>query len=175
MVSLGLGTFFVRRAGRPDASEQVGQRVGWSKNERQLGLLDEGSELVGVAGQGLVSELKAEDDKAGGRGFEPAADDSRDHLCEGALDGDAVYEGGQVEGRQPWLSPGCTRGTAGGVVVEAELLAAEGGRAAAVAGGVEVMAGWMGCGHGGLLWIAKSESRLKAKGPAVSWAFSISY
>src|ERR1039458_1472128 len=102
VVSLGLCTFFVRPAARPDASEQVGQRVGWSKNERQLGLLDEGSELVGVAGQGLVSELKAEDDKAGGRGFEPAADDSRDHLCEGALDGDAGDEGGQVEGRQSW-------------------------------------------------------------------------
>ena len=90
MVSLGLCTYFVRRAARSDASEQVGQRAGWSKNERQPGLLDESAELVGVAGQGLVSELKAEDDKAGGRGVEPAADDSRDHLCEGALDGDAV-------------------------------------------------------------------------------------
>ena len=168
MVSLGLCTYFVRRAARPDASEKVGQRAGWSKNERQPGLLDESTELVGVTGQGLVNELKAGDDEAGRRGVEPAADDSGDHLCEGALDGGAVYEGGQVEGRQSWLSPGCTRGAAGGVVIEAELLAAEGGRAAALAGGVEVMAGRMGCGHGGLLG-------LKAKGPAVSRAFSISY
>jgi hypothetical protein len=49
-------------------------------------------------------------------------------------------------------------------MVEAELLAAEGGRTAAIAGGVKVMAGWTGCVHGGLL--QKRKAGLKAKGPA---------
>jgi hypothetical protein len=113
--------------------------------------LDEGTELAGIAGQALVGPLKAEDDDAGGRAVEPTADDAGDHFRQGALEGGAVYEVGQVEDGQSWPSPGCTRAPAGGVVVEAELLAAEGGRAAAVAGGVEVMAGWTGCGHGLLL------------------------
>jgi hypothetical protein len=54
--------------------------------------------------------------------------------------------------RAIWRDSGSTmggmkkRGWAGRVLVEAELLAAEGGRAAGFTGGVKVMAGW-GCGH----------------------------
>jgi hypothetical protein len=112
--------------------------------------------LAGVAEQALAGHPKAEDDEAGGRAVEPAADDSRHHFRQGALDGGAVFEAGQVEDGQSWLSPGCSRAPAGGVVVEAELLAAEGGRAAAVAGGVKEMAG---CGHGENSLIVKSERR----------------
>src|ERR1035438_1273272 len=90
--------FFVRRAGWPDAAEEVGQGVEWSKTERQLGLLDEGTELPGVAEQAPVGHLKAEDHEAGGRAVEPAADDLRDHFRQGTLDGVSVYEAGQVEG-----------------------------------------------------------------------------
>jgi hypothetical protein len=143
--------FLVRRTG-PDAAEEVAQEfsggVEWSKAERRLGLLGEGVESAGVAGQVLIGQLKGEDHEAGNRAVEPAAGDSGHHLGEGALDGRAIHEAGQMEGGQSWLSPGCTR-AARGVVVEAELLVAEGGRTAATAGGQEVVAGWTGCGHGG--------------------------
>jgi len=58
-------------------------------------------------------------------------------------------------------------GPARGVVVEAELLAAEGGRAAMLAGGVEVMAGGTGCGHGGLSLVVKSKRPSADAGPSV--------
>jgi len=143
--------FLGRRGGRPEAAEKVGQRAGRNWIERRLRLLDEGTEWVGVAKQVAVGQLKAEDHHAGGCGVEPAADDPGDHLGEGALDGDAVSESGQVEARHSRFSPARTRGPAVGMVIETELLAAEGGRAAGLAGGVEVMAGGAGCGHGGLL------------------------
>ena len=131
----------MRRAWRPDVAEEVGERVDWRKTERHLGLLDEGAEGVGVAGQGLVGDLKGEGEKAGRAAIEPAAEDSGGHFGEGALDGGPVYEVGQVEGGESWLSPGCPGAPAGGMVVEAELLAAEGGRAAGLAVGFGVMAG----------------------------------
>jgi hypothetical protein len=105
----------------------------------------------GVAEEAPVGQLEGENHEACGGAVEPAAANSGDHFCERTLDGGAVFEAGQVEDRQPWLSSDCTRAAAGGVVVVAELLAAEGGRAAGLAGGLEVMAGGMGCGHGGLL------------------------
>jgi hypothetical protein len=141
----------VRRAAWPDDAEEVDRGVKWGKTERPLGLLDEGAELAGVAGQVLVGRQKGVDDEACGRAVEPAADDPGDHFRQGALDGGAVYEAGQVESGQSWPSPGRAGAPAGGMVVVTELLAAEGGRAAGVAGGVKVMASWTGCRHGGLL------------------------
>ena len=162
MVLKGLGLDFVHflcDGGLLDAVEKVGEGVQWSKAERPLGLLDEGAELAGVAVQVLVGHLEGEEEEAGGRAVEPAADDSGDHFRQGELDGGAVFEAGQVEDGRSWLSPGCRRTPAGGVVVVTELLAAEGGRAAGFAVGVKVAAGGIGRGHGGLLG-------LNAKGPA---------
>jgi hypothetical protein len=119
----------------------------WSIAERHLGALDERSEWPVIAGQVLVDQLKAGENEAGSRAVEPAADESRDHLGEGALDGGAVCEIGQVEGGQSWLPPGCAR-AARGVVVVTELLVAEGGRAAGLAGRLKVTAGGTGCRHG---------------------------
>jgi hypothetical protein len=144
----------VRRARWPEVAEEVGENVGGgiegSEAEGLQGLVDAGAELAGGAGEVLIGQLQGEDHEAGLVVVEPPTDDAGEYFGEGALDGGGVGEAGrQVEDGRRGFAPGGARAAAGGVVEEAELLATQGGRAAGLAGGVDVMAG--GCGHGELL------------------------
>ena len=82
--------FFPGGRVKTDAAEEVGERLQWSKAERNLGLLDEGAEWAGVAGQVLVGPLEGEEEESSGGAIEPATDDPGDHLGQGALDGVAI-------------------------------------------------------------------------------------
>ena len=93
-----------------------------------------------ITGQGAVRELQCEEEEAGGLWAEAAADGTGDDFSEGSLDGVAVGEVGQVKDGRPGFPSAWAGRTASGMVVEAELLVAESGRATAVAVSVEVMA-----------------------------------
>ncbi len=79
--------------------------------------------------------------KAGAAGGDGVRGDAAEDLADGELDGSAVFgereiEGGLTRAAGVWIADGL----AGGVVEVAELLAAEGGAAAAAAFGVDVAA-----------------------------------
>ena len=92
--------------------------------------------------------LEDGEEEAGAFGVEGVVGEAADDLGDGDLEIFGIEDGGQIEGSAG--GRGSAGRAAGGVVEEAELLAAEGGRAARLAGGVEVMAGWIG--HGTPFW-----------------------
>jgi len=100
-----------------------------------VGLADAVCELNGVAGKVVVGKLQGVDEEARRLAVEATAANPGGHLGEGALDGGAVLESGEVEDGWFRLSTAGTGTVAGGMVVVAELLAAEGGRAAGAAAG----------------------------------------
>ena len=102
--------------------------------------------------------LEAVEEEAGAAGVEVVGGDAVEDFGEGELDGGAVFEradgeGGLVAAAAVELVLG--DGAAGGVVEVAERFGAEGGGAAAVAGGMDVaavLAGFgLGFGHDGVL------------------------
>jgi hypothetical protein len=138
-----------------------------SESQARLGLSDEGAKRAGVAGQAFVGESQNSEEEPGGLALESAADQAGYDFGEGTLDGVAVVEAGQVEGGRSGASSAWATGTAGGMVVVAELFAAEGRGAARVAGGVDVMAiGESGVVHGELRRFVRTglngETRLAA-------------
>jgi hypothetical protein len=148
------------------------------------------TQVMRYRGEVGLSHLQSKEEEAGAFGVEGVVREAAADLGEGDLEGFGVDDGGQVEGGA--RGPGTGGRTTRGVVVEAELLAAEGGRAAALAGGVEIMAGEKRCGHGGFSLVAlravldaltRVKGRkgpflwgygLKAKGPALGRAFCLS-
>ena len=97
---------------------------------------------VGQVGAG---DLQAVEENAGSFGVDVSGGDAAEDVVEGDLDGVAVVDGLHFEHAEAAGERGV--GQAGAVVVVAEVVAAEGGRAAAVAVGVdvaaEVAAGWV--------------------------------
>jgi hypothetical protein len=96
------------------------------------------------AGEGSGGDLEAEEEEAGAFGVEVIGGDAGEDLGDGELDGGAVFQYGEGEGFEVGVRVAGDADlgdeAAAGVVVEAEVLAAQGGRAAAVAGGVDVAA-----------------------------------
>ncbi len=96
---------------------------------------------VGFAGQVDAGDLEAVEEQASAFGVDLVAGDAEDDLADCALDGSAVFGQREVElGLAAAALGGVVDGTAGGVVVVAELLAAEARTAAAVAVGEDVAA-----------------------------------
>ena len=98
-----------------------------------------------AGGAGLFWEVvggdaQAVEEEAGAGGVEGIGGDAGEDVGDGELDGVAVFEQREGEGGVEGGDVEVFGRAAGGVVVEAEVLAAEGGRAAAVAGGVDVAA-----------------------------------
>jgi len=84
--------------------------------------------------------LNRRQEDAGALDIECAGGDAGGDLVERELDGGSVLEDGDGEGGALGMDVEPGEGAAGGVVVEAEGFAAEGGRAAALAGGADVAA-----------------------------------
>ena len=146
-------------AGGDGAEVRVGDDV---FDHGLLGGLGEGGAGVGEVERG---DLEAVKEKAGAAGVELVVGEPVEDLSDGELDGAAVLWNGEGEGGGALLALGHVRhlnhgggdGSAGvgGVVVEAEVLGAEAGAAAAVAVGEDVTAleaaglgGGLGCGDG---------------------------
>jgi hypothetical protein len=99
-----------------------------------------------VAWQGADGDLQAEEEEAGAFEVEVVGGDAGDDLGDGELDGGSVFEDGEREGFEVGVE--MVRGaglrhrdrSAGGVVVEAEVFAAQGGGAAAASSEVDVAA-----------------------------------
>jgi hypothetical protein len=108
-------------------------------------------------------DAEAGEKEAGLLVVDVAGGDAAEDLEEGELDGVAIVDAGHLEGALVAMSVGGF--AAGAIVVEAEVVAAEGGRAAAGAAGVDVTAliaaGWIGRHVGGVhfknscTWYAK--------------------
>ena len=118
---------------------------------RELGLLDGLVErLRGGFGEVVAGDLEAVKEEAGAAGVDLAFGDAEEDLADGVLDGGTVFRQGEDEG---WADGADSSpfggGLAGGVVVVAEALAAETGRAAAMAGGKDVTALETDFGRGG--------------------------
>jgi len=105
-------------------------------------------------------ELQGVEDGAGAPSVELPRGEAGQYLGEGELDALAVVDGAQLEDGLLWENATVARGwAAGGVVVVAEVLAEQGGRAAAAARGVDVAAekalgsrsvgGWIRFSHHG--------------------------
>lgn len=96
-----------------------------------------------LAGQVDARDLEAVEQQAGAFGVEFVGGDALQHLADGDLDGETIRRSGEGEGALLGLSLGeCAGrdGSARGVVVVAERLAAKARAAAAVAVGVDVAA-----------------------------------
>jgi hypothetical protein len=105
------------------------------------GLFDE----FGLGGLGFgeveAGDLEAVEEEAGATGVDVVGGDALEDLADGVLDGGAVFWKRDLEGGAAAAAGarvGC--GSAGGVVVEAEVFSAEAGAAAAVAVGEDVPA-----------------------------------
>jgi hypothetical protein len=129
--------------------------LGLRGDDSEFGMVDDGVDCVlliagggrvrGVAREGAVCDLEGIEHHAGLAGFDGAGGDGVEDLSGGEADGVAVLGHGDIEG---WLGGGsgfaCSAlpfvvdGDAGGVVVIAEVLAAETWAAAAVAVGEDV-------------------------------------
>ncbi len=97
----------------------------------------------GGCGSGEVrgGDLQAVKEEAGTARVEIVGGDAPEDIADGELDGGAVFGPGEGEGGAAAAADlGAADGTAGGVVVVAELLVTEGGAAAATAVGVNVAA-----------------------------------
>ncbi|HEX3374120.1 MAG TPA: hypothetical protein VHS13_07925 [Edaphobacter sp.] len=90
-------------------------------------------------GEVEAGDLEAVEEESGAAGVDVVGGDALEDLADRALDGGAVFGQGEFEGRATG-SAGVGCGFAGGVVVVAEVLAAEAGAAAAVAVGEDVAA-----------------------------------
>ncbi len=94
-----------------------------------------------LAGQVERGDLEAVEEEAGAARVDLVAGDTLEDFADGELDGGPVFGEGEVEGGFCWRrGRGARDGFAGFVVVEAELLVAEGLGAAAVAVGENVAA-----------------------------------
>ena len=102
--------------------------------------------LIGFGRMGRGGRLEALEEQGAALGIEGIVRDANGDLGEGDLDGTEVDEHGEGKRRRCCDARPASRGTRGMVVV-AELLAAEGQGAAAAAGGVEVLAGGGGFRH----------------------------
>ena len=106
-----------------------------------LGLRLAGLVFCGAFGFGedAGGDLEAVEEESGAAGVDLVGGDALENFTEGLLDGGAVFGDGELEFEGcEWAVFG--RGFAGGVVVVAEVLVAERGRAAAVSGGEDVAA-----------------------------------
>jgi hypothetical protein len=112
-----------------------------------------------------AGDEEAVEDAAGALVVDLIGGDEGENLGEGELDAGAVVDGGQLKDRLAGVDALVARGgPAGGVVVLAELLTAQGGRAAPAARSVDVTAEitldgdlgeFGGVGHGVLPWVKK--------------------
>ena len=129
-------------------------------------LFDGVEEGGGVAREIEAGDLETVEKQAGAAGVEVVGGDAFEDEGEGELDAGAVgyLVGRKGEGAEAGLAGGGVfDGAAGGVVVVAERLVAETGRAASAAVGVDVATlvaggvGWRGevGGHGGSFWSGK--------------------
>ncbi|GGA55960.1 hypothetical protein GCM10011507_04080 [Edaphobacter acidisoli] len=111
-------------------------------------LFDRGGVACGIFGlrEGKHGGLEAVEDEAGATVVDGAGGEALEDLFDGDEDGAAVFEAGDVEGDEAVAALlRLLEGSAGGVVVVAELLVAEAGAAAAVTVGEDVaalVAGW---------------------------------
>ena len=112
-------------------------------------------EVKGLVGgwatcEALGSDLEAVEEEAGAVDVELVGGEAGDDLVEGGLEGLVVGGGGEVEASASAAGVGVGDGLAVGVVVVAEGFATEGGRAAAVGVGEDVVAVGVGvmCRHG---------------------------
>ena len=118
-----------------------------------------------LAGEVGAGDLQAVEEDGGSLVVHVSGGDAGEDVVEGDLDGVAVVDGLHFEHAEA-AGEGCV-GQAGAVVVVAEVVAAEGGRAAAAAVGVdvaaEIAAGWVD-GVGGRVG-------LHACGSVAVWCF----
>ena len=124
-----------------DCGSVGGEMRGSLGSLRSLGdLLDGGFGELGFVAVGEVGagDLKAVEEDAGALVVDVSGGDAAEDVVEGDLDGVAVVDGLHFEDAEAAGEWGV--GQAGAVVVVAEVVAAEGGRAAAVAVGVDVAA-----------------------------------
>ena len=123
-----------------------------------------GAGVGGGFGEVEAGGLEGVDEEAGAAGVDVVAGDEVDDFGEGVLDAGALGEVGVAgeDGLEAADGEGLAvgDGAAGGVVVVAEVLAGEGGGAAAASVGEDVAALPAGVAHGGVL----SGWGLKAKG-----------
>jgi len=115
-------------------------------------VLDEGLGSLGFVAVGEVGagDLKAVEEDGGSFVVDVAGGDAGEDVVEGDLDGVAVIDGLHFEHAHAAGEWGV--GKASAVVVVAEVVAAEGGRAAAVAVGVDVAAEVAAVRVVGLVW-----------------------
>jgi hypothetical protein len=101
------------------------------------GVCMRGAELEGEVGGG---DLEAVEEEAGAFGVELVAGDASEDVAEGDLDGGGVIDGGDGEGETIAAACGGGAEVARAAVVVAEVLSAQGGRAALAALGEDVAA-----------------------------------
>ena len=95
----------------------------------------------GEAGEVCAGDLEAVEEEAGAAWIELVAGDAAEDLADGALDGGTIFDEGEVEAAAAGAALDGVRDRAtGGVVVIAEIFAAEAGAAAAVSVGEDVAA-----------------------------------
>jgi hypothetical protein len=150
--------------------EKVGERLKLSETDDELRFGYEGGQRGAIAGETGVGELKGEQKFAGRPGFQASGGEAGHDPGQGALNGGGVVQGRKVETGRPRPSSGSSAWAASWMVVIAELLVAKGGRATAVAGRLNVLAGWTGGGHGGL-----TPTGLNAKGPTRTLGLYVSF
>jgi hypothetical protein len=96
---------------------------------------------LGLAGEVGAGDLQAVEEEAGAARVDLVAGDAAEDLADGELDGGAVFGHGEVEEDGAGLAlAGVLHGSAGGVVVVAEVFSAQAWAAAAVAVGEDVAA-----------------------------------
>lgn len=105
---------------------------------------------MGGAGEVGGGGAEAVEEKAGAGELDGLGGDAGEDVGEGELDGAGVLEDGEGEDGVFGEDVEVFWGSAGGVVVEAEGLVAEGGGAAAVAVGEDVAAAEAAAGAGGV-------------------------
>jgi hypothetical protein len=116
----------------------------WSFGAAKLFLSGRAGCRVGARGRGWKlsgGDLEAVEEKSGALGIDLVGGEALDDLVEGGLQAGGVGGDGDVEAATGAALIGVGNGAAGGVVVVAKALAAEGGRAAAVVVGEDVGAG----------------------------------
>lgn len=103
-----------------------------------------------LAGQVGAGDLETVEEQACAPGIDLVVGDAAEDLADGELDGGAVFGDGEVEGVAVLMGTRVGHRSAGGVVVVAEVFAAQAWAAAAVAVGEDVAAlVTFGLGHGG--------------------------
>jgi hypothetical protein len=111
---------------RAKVSQDFDEAGEWVEPEPDLCLFDECVKRAGVTGAGEVDESQEVEEDLCALRIKAAAENAGDDFGDGALDGVAIVEGGQVKGGQPGFSSARATRAASWVVEVAELFAAQG-------------------------------------------------